>query len=92
MADATNDQQFGRLASEKQEEADALAAKGEGPAGEEPEGVGQDPRPRAGGKASEGAPPAAGDDQGDQDDLDDQDDQDDLVEQTFPASDPPGTY
>lgn len=81
MADADNDdQQFGKLASEKQDEADALAAKGDDPAEAEPEGPGEDPRPRAGGKASEGAPPSAGDQE------------DDEVAQTFPASDPPGNY
>jgi hypothetical protein len=75
-----SDQQFGRLASEKQEEADAMAAKGEDPATTEPEGEGEDPRPRAGSKASDGAPPQAGESN------------DEEVAETFPASDPPANY
>lgn len=61
MADTSehgDDSQFGKMAQEKQEQADDLDAEGIDPT-EEPEGDGQDPRPRAGGKASEGAPPQA---------------------------------
>jgi hypothetical protein len=60
MADphSSDDAEFGKMAQEKQEQADALDAKGEDPT-EEPEGEGEDPRPRAGGKASDGARPAA---------------------------------
>ncbi len=61
MADqphASDDSQFAKMAQEKQEQAGALAAKGIDPA-EEPEGEGQDPRPRAGSKASDGAQPDA---------------------------------
>lgn len=61
MADqhhASDDSQFAKMAQEKQEQADALDAKGEDPA-EEPEGEGEDPRPRAGSKASDGANPVA---------------------------------
>jgi hypothetical protein len=80
MADADKDDQtFGAMASEKQEEADAVADKGGDPADELPEGEGQDPRPRAGGKASDGAPADA-------------DDPDEDAKETFPASDPPANY
>ncbi|MDQ6836915.1 MAG: hypothetical protein M3137_00875 [Actinomycetota bacterium] len=62
MADqphTSDDAQFAKMAQEKQDQADALEAKGVDPE-DEPEGEGQDPRPRAGSKASDGAPPAAG--------------------------------
>jgi hypothetical protein len=60
MADqphTSDDGQFGKMAQEKQDQADALDAKGVDPT-EEPEGEGQDPRPRAASKASDGARPA----------------------------------
>ena len=59
MADqphTSDDGQFGKMAQEKQEQADALEDKGIDPT-EEPEGEDQDPRPRAGSKASDGARP-----------------------------------
>ncbi len=55
-----SDTEFGKAAQKKQEQADRLLAAGEDPL-QAPEGEGVDPRPRAGGKASEGAPPAADD-------------------------------
>jgi hypothetical protein len=62
MADPSDidesDTSFGRAAREKQEAADEMLAAGEDPT-DAPEGENVDPRPRAGGKASEGAPPAA---------------------------------
>jgi hypothetical protein len=77
-----NDTQFGRAAQEKQERADELLAEGRNPV-DEPEGAGADPRPRAGGKASQGAPAAADADQGGVDED---------SEESFPASDPPANY
>jgi hypothetical protein len=62
MADPTDinatDTAFGKAAKEKAEEADRLMAEGKDPL-DAAEGSGVDPRPRAGGKASSGAPPAA---------------------------------
>jgi len=52
------DAEFGRAAQHKQEEADRLEEAGVDPVGLD-EREGADPRPRAGGKASEGAPSAA---------------------------------
>ncbi len=52
------DTAFGTAAREKQEMADRLVADGKDPL-EADEGSGVDPRPRAGGKASDGAPSAA---------------------------------
>ena len=53
-----NDTQFGTAAAAKEEEADRLAEAGIDPT-DVAEGEGHDPRPRAGGKASQGAPPDA---------------------------------
>jgi len=43
----SDDGQFGKMAQEKQDQADAMEAQGADPT-EEPEGEGQEPRPRAG--------------------------------------------
>ncbi|MCU4184457.1 hypothetical protein K6U06_08800 [Acidiferrimicrobium sp. IK] len=53
------DTSFGHQARQKQERADRLEEQGVDPTSQ-PEGEGADPRPRAGGKASGGAPPGAG--------------------------------
>ena len=89
MADSTethaditeNDTQFGRAAQRKQELADELVAQGRDPR-DGSEGDGVDPRPRAGGKASEGSPPAA----------EDEADVDRDSKESFPASDAPANY
>jgi hypothetical protein len=75
-----NDTQFGKAAAEKAEAADRMADEGQDPSGA-PEGAGSDPRPRAGGKASEGAPPAA------EEEVDES-----TSKESFPASDPPSSY
>jgi hypothetical protein len=74
-----NDTQFGRAAAQKAERADELAEEGKDPTAE-PEGAGVDPRPRAGGKASDGSPPAAAEESSAAVDRDSQ--------ESFPASGP----
>ena len=78
-----NDTQFGRAAAQKAERADELAEEGKDPT-VEPEGDGAEPRPRAGGKASDGSPPAAEQESSDDVDRDSQ--------ESFPASDAPANY
>ena len=76
------DTQFGRAAAEKADKADRIEQHGGDPTKAD-EGPVTDPRPRAGGKASGGAPPAGREDEAEAEEA---------GEESFPASDPPGNY